>query len=382
MTSRERVLAAVTGQPVDRTPVMVWLNPHMTCRLTAEYRSGERWLPNFAATRLWRRFDRKGRTEAGEITRMLPLLLEAYGNSHYALDLGADIALLSPEFASPSGMLGGIRREDGKLRIDGPFGLVYGVGGIYAEVVEHPVDDARSLSRLELPPLKPSTFAGIRRFRRAHPDACIMVEAFSFQQVVRDFIMETSRYMMALYDEPKAIQAFHDRLADWIVEIIRRIADAGADLVFLQDDYGTGGRPLISMQMWKRFVYPYLVRFVDAAHEAGVPFVLHSCGYQMPFLEHYVAAGVDALQSFQPKAGNDLETAYAEYGDDLTFITGIDIQRGESMTPEALREEILHNVRIGRATDRFILGTTHMMQVTMPMSNVRAIFDTIREIQG
>lgn len=92
-------------------------------------------------------------------------------------------------------------------------------------------------------------------------------------------------------------------------------------------------------------------------------------------------AGVDALQSFQPKAGNDLETAYADYGDDLTFITGIDIQRGESMTPEALREEILQNVRIGRTKGRFILGTTHMMQYTMPMANVRAIFDTIREIQ-
>ena len=39
MTSRERVLAA-KGLPIDRVPVMYWLNPHMACRLLVEYRPG------------------------------------------------------------------------------------------------------------------------------------------------------------------------------------------------------------------------------------------------------------------------------------------------------------------------------------------------------
>jgi uroporphyrinogen-III decarboxylase len=110
--------------------------------------------------------------------------------------------------------------------------------------------------------------------------------------------------------------------------------------------------------------------------------MLHSCGYQMPFLEHYVEAELDLLQSFQPKAGNDFAAAYAQYGDRLAFATGIDTQRGETMTPQELRREILDNYAIGKTKGRHILGTTHMIQYAMPLENLRALFGTVQEIQA
>lgn len=66
MTSRERVLAAVRGQPADRVPVMYWLNPHTTCRLLTEYRPSKDRVVNAIAQTLWRRFRRQGELEAGE----------------------------------------------------------------------------------------------------------------------------------------------------------------------------------------------------------------------------------------------------------------------------------------------------------------------------
>jgi uroporphyrinogen decarboxylase len=121
---------------------------------------------------------------------------------------------------------------------------------------------------------------------------------------------------------------------------------------------------------------------VAAAHGADVPFMLHSCGYQMPFLDDYVEAGVDALQSLQPMAGNDLQGACEQVGDRLAFATGIDVQQGEWMSPRELRADILRSYEIGKSAGRHILSMTHMMQYTMPTANVRAIFDTIAEIQA
>jgi queuine/archaeosine tRNA-ribosyltransferase len=100
------------------------------------------------------------------------------------------------------------------------------------------------------------------------------------------------------------------------------------------------------------------------------------------FLDDYVKLGIDMLQSFQPHAGNDFREAFAKYGDKLTFVTGIDIQRGEKMTPEELKAEIIENYKIGRATSRHMLGTTHELQYTMPMQNLRTIFQTVNEIQA
>lgn len=382
MTSRERVLAAIAGQPVDRVPVIYWLNPHTTCRLLAEQQPGRSRVATLLARVLWQRFEQGGEFDAGPWTRVAPLLLEEYGNGPYVLELGADVAILSPEFISPSSFIRSIRTDNGRLRVRGPFGVGMALGGIYMDPVEPAVKRAGDLARLELPPVSDRHFASVRKFRRRHPGACLLVEVSSFQQLLCDYILGATAFMLALYDHPGALKAFLQRMADWLIDIIRHAAAAGADVVYLQDDYGANNRPLISMKMWLDLTYPHLVRMVSAAHQAGVPFMLHSCGYQMPFLEHYVQAGVDALQSFQPQAGNDFAAAYEQMGDRLAFATGIDIQRGEWMTPQELRDDILRSYQIGRSKGRHILSTTHMMQYTMPPQNLRAILQTVREIQA
>jgi len=382
MTSRERVLATIRGQQVDRVPVMYWLNPHTTCRLIAEHQPARSRPITMLARILWKRFRQGGEFDAGVWARAAPLLLEEYGNGDYVLELGADVAILSPGLISPTSFISSIRREDGHLRVRGPFGTGMMLGGIYMDPVEPAVLQIEDLARLRLPEVREQHFAAIKRFRRSHPDTCLLVEVVSFQQVLCDYILGAAPFMLGLYDYPNEIKAFLERLADWLIGIVRFAAAAGADIAYLQDDYGSTGRPLISMKMWQEFTYPHLKRMVEAAHGAGVPFMLHSCGYQMPFLEYYVEAGVDALQSFQPKAGNDLAAAYQQVGDRLAFATGIDIQRGEWMTAQELREEILRSYEIGKRAGRHILAMTHMMQYSMPAENVRTIFETVRAIQA
>jgi len=362
--------------------VFYWLNPHTTCRLIAEYQPARSGPANWVARRLWRRFKKQGEMEAGEWTRMWPFLFEEYGNGLYALDLGADFSLQSPELTSPTNFIKSIKKKNGRLTFKGPFDITLGLGGIYAYPIEPAVKSARDLEDIEFPPVMDKHFAAVGKFCKTHPKVCATVEIFSFQQMVCDFVLGTEQFMLALYDYPGEIKAFMHRLADWIVEAIRYAAKAGADIVCIGDDYGATGRPLISVKMWQEFTYPHLKRFIEAAHEAGTLFMLHSCGYQMPFLAYYVEAGLDILQSFQPKAGNDFAAAYEQYGDRLAFATGIDVQRGESMRPQELRKEILHNYCIGKTKGRHILGTTHMMQYTMPAENVHTIFDTVREIQA
>ena len=375
-------MATLKGLPVDRIPVFYWLNPHATCRMIAEYQPAGSGLANWTARRLWRRFKTHGELESGEWTRAWPLLFEEYGNGPYALQLGADISIQSPELSSPSAALTSVRKQNGRLTVKGPFDVTMGLGGIYIYPLEPAITDARDLAHIPFPPITDAQFAATKRYRLAHPDTCIACEVYSFQQVLCDFILGMEAFMLALYDYPDEIAVFLQRLADWIVEIIRHAAHTGADVLCFADDYGTTGRTLISLDMWQEFTYPHLKRFVAVAHEEGVPFMLHSCGYQMPFLESYVEAELDLLQSFQPKAGNDFSAAYAQYGDRLAFATGIDIQRGESMTPGELRQEILDNYTIGKMHGRHILGTTHMLQYSMPAENLQAIFGTVQEIQA
>jgi uroporphyrinogen decarboxylase len=377
MTSRERVRASVQGEPVDRVPVMYWINPHMACRMMDEMtpaadRGRNRW-----GRFLWRRFRKRG-LDAGEIWRGLPLLLTDYVNAEYALQLGADLALTAAG-GNVAHFVQSFRLHQGHLRFKGPWGSERGIGGIYMEVVDPVISDVADLENYRFPEF--SDYSAIRKFREDHPDACVVAETYGVQDASFTQLWEMSRMMMAMIDHPAAVKSFFQRFGDWSVEIARKSAESGADVVMIFDDYGSTGRTQISPKMWREFTLPQLRRIIDAIHDSGAMAMLHSCGYVMPLLGDFVDAGLDILQAFQPKAGNDLSEAVDAFGDRLTFATGIDIQQGELMSPEAFRDDIFRQYRIGIQKNRFILATTHNLQYTMPDENTRTLFTTVAEIQ-
>ena len=380
MTSRERVLACLKGLPMDRVPVMYWFNPHAALRLMAEFQPANSKLKNFMGRWFWKKFVGGGEFDAKEIWRALPLLFTVYGNKEYSLALGSDIAEVP---YGTSKYWGKLYRENGRIRAKDGFGNIRGIGGIYLDVIEPCIKHIDDLKNYRFPDATGDEhFAVISKFRKKHPDACIATSNFGVQDLPTSQMFEMSHMMTSLIEYPDEIKEFQNKLADYMIEIGRRSIKAGADIIFMYDDYGYTDRTLLSMDMWKEFTYPHLKRMIEAFHDAGAPVMLHSCGYQMPFLEYYVEAELDALQTFQPKAGNDFKKAYAEFGDKLTFNTGIDIQVGESMTPRELRDSILEAYKIGGRNGHHILGMTHMLQYTMPIENMRMIFKTVREIQA
>jgi uroporphyrinogen decarboxylase len=380
MTSRERIQAAARGLPLDRVPVFFWINAHAGARLMARFRPSRHPSWNALARLAWSRFDRP---DPAELWRLLPLAFDVhtfnFANA-YGLELGSDMVLAS--YATPWSYTK-IYREGGRFLMRDLYGVTRALGhGIYPDMIAPAITDVRGLKDYSFPdPSDPRLYNVFRRLRAAWPGASIAAEVWGSQDFVSTSLIGMERFMMWLVDYPDEIKAFMRRWSDHHIQVLRNSVKAGADVVFIEDDYGYDNRPLISMTMWKEFTYPELRRLIDAAHEAGALAVLHSCGYQMPFLEHYAAAGLDMLQSFQPQAGNDFKSAYEQYGGRLAFITGIDIQRGESMSADELKQEIIANYRLAGKKGRHVLATTHEIQHTMPEANVRAIFDTVAAIQ-
>jgi uroporphyrinogen decarboxylase len=379
MTSRERVQAAVRGLPVDRVPVMTWLNPHAACRLIAEFRPAADERYDAECRSAWENFSEQRGALPEDVRAFIPILYTGYANREYALEIGSDLAGLGIPIENLGEKISG---DDEPLRIRDAFGSVRGMASVYLEVIEPAIRDVRDLADLRLPDASGERpYEAIRKFRAEHPDACLYGESFGAQDLPSTQIWEMSQFMLALYDYPDEVKRFQARFNDHMIAMSRRMVEAGADVILIYDDYGTTGAPLTSVEMWKEFTYPHLRKHIEAVHDAGAIAMLHSCGYQMPFLEHYVEAELDILQSLQPKAGNDFRAAYDRFGDRLTFCTGVDVQRGERMTPDELRDDILGAYEIGGRNGRHILGYTHMLQYTMPAENVEAILTTVREIQ-
>jgi uroporphyrinogen decarboxylase len=386
MTSRERVTAAAKGQPVDRVPVFYWIEAHTGARLVAEYRSSGNWRADLMGNVFWALFKGGGYIKAGHFPRFFPMLFDVHSYNYaneYAILLGADMVLAS--YATPTDWMPlKLWKQDGRWVGKDRYGVIRSIGnGLYPDMVDPPIKTVEDLNSYQIPDVKSDKlYDTFRSLRKKYPDLSIATEVWSVQDFPSTQLMGTDRFMTFIMDHPEEMKRFQQRWADAQIEVARRSVAAGADIVFIFDDYGYNNRPQMSMKMWREYTFPQLKRIVDAGHELGCPVILHSCGYQVCFLDDYVKLGIDMLQSFQPHAGNDFREAFAKYGDKLTFVTGIDIQRGEKMTPEELKAEIIENYKIGRATGRHMLGTTHELQYTMPLQNLKTIFQTVNEIQA
>lgn len=384
MTSRERVLAAGRGLPVDRMPVYYWLNPHGCCKLITQYKPYQGWFWNTACRFMWNRFHNSGEMNAPYLWRFLPLGLDFFTfniAAEYAYQIGSDIGMFQHSTPYRFARVG---VDHGRLVTKDMYGATRSIGGgIYEDMSNPPIKGVEDLLTYRLPDLNDeSRYSIIRKMRRKYPDKCLASAVWGAFDFPEESLFGTEKYLTMLVDYPDEMQQFLTRWTDNEIKIVRHSVKAGADVIFILDDYGYNNRTFLSPRMWKKMIYPHLKRIIDETHEAGALALLHSCGYQMTLLDSYVEAGLDMLQSFQPMAGNDLATAYEKYGDKLTFITGIDTQQGETMGPEEFQEDILKAYRIGREKKRFILGTTHEMQYTMPEANAKIMFETVEGIHA
>lgn len=383
MTSKERVLAAVTGKQVDRPPVFYWINAHAGCRLMAEYRPSKHMLRSRLATAFWNIYKNNKDRETKDLPRLLPLFYDIHSfnwANEYGVELGGDILLAS--FATPW-KYSKFFRQDGRIRIKDVYGVTRGLGsGIYPDMFAPAAGSIEEVVNYKLPdPEDSKLYSMFRSLKKKYPNTAIAAEIWGPQDFTATSVVGMEKFMMALIDHPDEMKAFMRRWTDFHIEAARRCVDAGADIIMILDDYGYNNRPLMSMKMWREFTFPELKRLVAAVRDTGAIAALHSCGFQMPFLEHYVEAGIQVLQSLQPLAGNDLAEACKKVGNKISFITGIDTQGGEMMEPEDFRENILRNHRIMTASGtRHILGTTHEIQPTMTDANVDIMLKTVSEI--
>lgn len=374
MTSRERVLAAARRQPVDRPPLMLWIEPHTLVKIAEEIEKPKQ-LPDRiffeAITGL------KNLLPDEDLGRIVPLL--AFLNSTgFMMQLGGEIV----EFPwhNPISFARKIRIENKRPIITDMYGAEHSIMGLYLEITKNPCSTPEELDRYKFPRIDNSMLRySIGMFRRAHPGMAVSVDIPGVQDVSQWFMGMENLYLW-MASNPDVIKRFFKKMLDHTLDLIRDAFKAGADMITILDDYGGQGRMLISKRMWEEFTFPCLRRQCELAHSLGGVVMLHSCGHVQPLLDKFVEAGVDILQSFQPAAGNDFEKAKREFGDRLSFATGIDSQTLAAMTPGEVRESVLGNYRIGSEGGGYILATNHALQVDTPVENLRALFDTLREI--
>ncbi len=203
-------------------------------------------------------------------------------------------------------------------------------------------------------------------------------------------IRDITEWYMSILMRPDYIRSVFDRQSEMAVENLRRIAGVAGhnvDVVYIcGTDFGTQESTFCAPEQFDDLWLPYYKRINDWIH-AHTPWKTfkHSCGAVETFMSRFIEAGFDIINPVQINArGMDPKHLKKQYGKDLVFWGGgIDTQKTlPYASPAEVREEVLRLCDIFSPGGGFIFSTIHNIQANVPVKNIVAMVDAIREFNG
>jgi hypothetical protein len=148
-------------------------------------------------------------------------------------------------------------------------------------------------------------------------------------------------------------------------------------------DFGAQHSTFISPRAYRDLYQPFHREVNDWIHKYTTwKSFIHSCGSVRALIPDFIAAGFDILNPVQcSAAGMGPAELKKEFGDRLTFWGGgVDTQRTLPFgTPDEVRREVRERLKIFGAGGGFVFNTTHNVQAGVPIENVLAMYETVRE---
>ena len=188
-----------------------------------------------------------------------------------------------------------------------------------------------------------------------------------------------------MFSEPEVVDAVLKHMVDYYFEVSKNVFDAAADVIdifFFGNDFGGQTGPLMSPEMFDRFMVPHLKRFCDLGHSYGLKTQMHCCGGIYELIPSMIEAGIDSLHAVQTSCrGMDLAKLKSDFGDKMVFNGGIDshhtLIEGDVATVKANTRKVLETMMPGGG---YIAGASHdtILEETS-VENVLAMFDAINE---
>jgi uroporphyrinogen decarboxylase len=176
----------------------------------------------------------------------------------------------------------------------------------------------------------------------------------------------------------KLLEANLDRLGYYAETVGKYL-----DVIHFEEDLGMQDRPLLSPEIFRRMLKPYMKSlFSIAKSKCDSYLLLHTDGAVEPLIPDFIEMGVDAINPVQVSAvGMDTRKLKKEFGRDITFWGGgCDSQRTLPFgTSAEVAEEVKRRINDLACGGGFIFSTVHNVQLGTPPENLVTMFRTARK---
>ena len=316
--------------------------------------------------------------------------------------LRVDVKSVRPCPPSRRGPARDVGLQDGHDRLIDEFGIGWQMpiqGGHYYDLYLSPLaaaETARDIENYPWPdPLDAARFEGFRQ--RADQVVYQEKRGFVAERMSSGmwehamWLRGYERFFTDMALNPKLVHALMSKELELKMTYWGRVVEilAGHTIVISEaDDLGRQNGLLVSLDMYKRLIWPYHKRLFEfikgqAKGDTKVYIFFHNDGAIYETLPLLVEAGVDIINPWQVSCrGMDGTARFKrEWGKDLTVWGGsCDTQRVLPFgTPQEVRDETRRRIDDLAPGGGFVFAPIHVIQGGVPPENIMAWWETLQE---
>ena len=154
------------------------------------------------------------------------------------------------------------------------------------------------------------------------------------------------------------------------------------DVLCFYDDIAMQTGPMVSLDYYRQWILPYEKQLTDIAKKmTRAKLSIHCCGSCYDLIPGFLEVGYEILNPVQTRAKNmDAWRLKQDYGDQLTFYGGVDVQRLLPFgTVDEVRQGVKEVIKTLGTGGGLLFATSHNIEPDTPIENVVAMFDTAYE---
>jgi uroporphyrinogen decarboxylase len=250
-------------------------------------------------------------------------------------------------------------------------------GRVYSETAKGPIGSWEDFEAYDWPDPSEADFRPYEYIVSHLPDGMGLIANHSGGMLEHlTSLMGYEPLCIAVFEQKDLVRAVADRIGGLMEEYYRRILQLDRLIaIFPGDDMGFRSSTLLSPDDLRRYTLPWHGKFAAMAHEAGVPYILHSCGNLEEIMEDLIAdVGIDAKHSFED-AIVPIAEAKRRYGDRIGILGGVDVDKLTRMDTDSLRKYVRGIIDECAPGGRFAIGSGNSIPDYVPVENYLTMID-------
>ncbi len=213
-------------------------------------------------------------------------------------------------------------------------------------------------------------------------DTPMGLQVGSFYGFLREW-MGSERILYMFYDDPNLIEDMMDTILNLELEIIRRtVKDIKVDWALFWEDMCFKTGPLISPDMFRKFMMPRYSQITDLLRQNGIDIIIvDSDGNLSKLIPLWLECGINGFWPLEVAAGNDAVALKKEYGKNIILAGNMD-KRALLKGKDAIKEEVISKLPFLLEKGGYFPSIDHLVPPDITLENYQYFINTMREVAG